>query len=105
MAVSADDILCLLAELEQGDPLEFGETPVDEADARRLVALSMAKFSDDLAAQGIGAESREALALATAARVLLDNMRLHYQLLVKQGEPTPDANALLRAIAAGPMKR
>lgn len=105
MAVSADDILCLLAELEQGDPLEFGEMPADEQSARRLVALSMAKVSDDLAAQGISAESREALALAIAARVLLDNMRLHYQLLVRQGKPVPDANALLRAIAAGPLKR
>jgi hypothetical protein len=100
MAVSAHDIQTLLAELEQGDPLDLGEVPLDEAAARRIVVLSMAKFSQDLAAQGMNAETREALALATAARVLLDNLKLHYQLLVKAGVPPQDAQSLLTDIAA-----
>lgn len=100
MTVSANDVLTLLAELEQGDPIEFGELPLAEDEARRIVALSMAKFSEDLAREGVESELREALALATAARVLLDNLALHYRLLSRSGSTLPDAAQLLDSIAA-----
>lgn len=100
MAVSARDILTLLAEIEQGDPLDFGDLPLAEDTARELVTLSMAKFSADTASQGLGPESREALALAISARLLLDNLKLHYQVLTWDGQPAPDAGELLKAIAS-----
>ncbi len=100
MPITAHDIHTLLLELEQGDPLELGEVPLDDEKARRTVVLSMAKFSQDLADKGLTAETREALALATAARVLLDNLKLHYQLMVKAGVAPADAQSLLADIAA-----
>lgn len=99
MAASADTILSLLHELEQGDPLDFGDMPLSEDGARQVVALSLAKFSDDLAADGIPAELREQLALAVATRVVLDNLALNYKLLVAAGAPDVTAESLLAGIA------
>lgn len=99
MVASADTILSLLHELEQGDPLDFGDMPLSEDGARQVVALSLAKFSDDLAADGIPAELREQLALAVATRVVLDNLALNYKLLVAAGTPDVTAESLLAGIA------
>jgi hypothetical protein len=101
MAVSADDIRTLLTELEQGDPLDFGDIPLQEESARQLVVLSMAKFSGDLEQEGLPAEAREALALATCARVLLDNLLLNYRVMTQSGTAAPNAHDLLMAIAGG----
>lgn len=100
MTANPDLILSLLHELEQGDPLDFGSMSLSEDAARRVVALSLARFSEQLAAEGIPAELREQLALATAARVVLDNLALHYQLLVATGAPATSAQDLLDGIAA-----
>jgi hypothetical protein len=100
MAATPDLILSLLHELEQGDPLDFGAMSLSEDAARQVVALSLAGFSERLAAEGIPAELREQLALATAARVVLDNLALHYQLLVATGAPATSAEDLLAGIAA-----
>lgn len=99
MANSADVILSLLHELEQGDPLDFGDMPLSEDGARKVVALSLAKFSDELAADGVPAELREQLALAVATRVVLDNLALNYKLLVSSGAPDVTAESLLAGIA------
>lgn len=100
MAVCVDLIMTLLQELEQTDSLDFGDMGVSEESARRVVALSLAKFSEDLAAGGIPPELREHLALATAARVVLDNLVLNYRLLVASGAPDTSADELLANIAA-----
>lgn len=99
MPAAARDILTLLLELEQGDPLDLGTLPLDEQQARKLVVLSMEKFSQDLAAAGIAADARETLALATAARLLLDNLKLNYRVLTASGAPAPDVQVLLRSIS------
>jgi hypothetical protein len=39
MAVSVSDILALLADLEEVNPLECTDVPVDDGAARKLVAL------------------------------------------------------------------
>lgn len=94
-----DVILDLLTDLEEGNPLDFGDVPFDEQDARRLIALSMAKLSEDLREKGISADSREVLALAVVTRVMLDNLLLNYRLLRQGGGPVPNAQQLLHAIA------
>jgi hypothetical protein len=99
MAASAELILTLLNDLEQGDPLDFGDMPLSEDAARNVVALSLAKFSEELVAQGVPAELREQLALAVATRVVLDNLALNYKLLVAGGAPDVTAEALLAGIA------
>jgi hypothetical protein len=100
MTVSADLILSLLHELEHGDPLDFGDMPLSEDAARNVVALSLAKFSQDLAADGIPAELREGLALAVATRVVLDNLALNFRLLVAGGVPDVNAESLLAGFAS-----
>jgi hypothetical protein len=105
MHIDPSTILELLHELEVGDPLDFGNLSISEEDARNLVAVSLSKLSQDLAQQGLSSESREALALATAARLLLDNLTLHYRLLALQGAAPTDAKALLEAIRTSSLKR
>ena len=100
MAHSADVILSLLHELEQGDPLDFGDMPLSEDGARKVVALSLAKFSDELAADGIPPDLREQLALAVATRVVLDNLAINYKLLISSGAPGVTAESLLAGIAS-----
>lgn len=99
MSQLVDDILTLLTDLEEGDPLDFGDVPLDEQDARRLIALSMAQLSEDLREKGISADSREVLALAVATRVMLDNLILNYRLLQQGGGPIPNAQQLINIIA------
>jgi hypothetical protein len=98
MAITSEDILTLLSELEQGDPLDMEHIPIADDAARRLVALSLAKLSADLERQGMPPVAREALALSATARVMLDNMVLSYRLLSAAGAP-PDVEGLLKAIA------
>lgn len=95
MSALAPLVSTLLADLEVADPIDFGDMPANDDATRQLVVLSMVKFSDDLTAQGLPPEAREALALAATARVLLDNMSLHYRLLKATGAPAESVDQLL----------
>jgi hypothetical protein len=64
----------------------------------------MAKFSADMASKGIPVETREALALAIATRVMLDNVMLNYRRIVQSGEPPPNVLELLMGISHGTRK-
>lgn len=96
--MSADHVnllLTLMQDVEAGDPLDFGAIPLDEAEARRLVALSMLKIRDDLAAINAPAEERELVLMASAGHLVLENMLLHYQRLTANGQGAKEAAAAL----------
>lgn len=96
--MSADHVnvlLTLMQDVEAGDPLDFGAIPLDEAEARRLVALSMLKIRDDLAALDAPAEERELVLMASAGHLVLENMLLHYHRLTANGQGAEDAAAAL----------
>ncbi len=100
MPVTPEIIYSLLLELEQGDPQDFANLSLSEDDARRLVCNSVCQLTRNLAADGMGAESREALALAICARLVLENLVLHVERLQREGVARVDAAALLRTLAA-----
>jgi hypothetical protein len=96
--VSTDHVkvlLTLMEDVEAGDPLDFGAIPLDEAEARRLVALSILKIRDDLAAIDAPAEERELVLMASAGHLVLENMLLHYQRLIANGQGAEAAAAAL----------
>ena len=101
MSAMVQDVLATMKFIEEGDPLDLGDLALDEVEARNLVALSMAKFSEDTERNGQGAAERELLALAVAGRVLLDNLRLHVQVLRLQGAVVPSAADLLKRFGRG----
>lgn len=100
MPLSPEIIYSLLLELEQGDPQDFANLSLSEEAARRLVCSSVCQFTGNLAAEGLGAESREALALAMCARLVLENLVLHVERLQREGVARVDAAQLLRQLAA-----
>jgi len=79
-------LLTLMQDVEAGDPLDFGAIPLDEAEARRLVVLSMLKIRDDLAAIDAPTEERELVLMASAGHLVLENMLLHFQRLTASGQ-------------------
>jgi hypothetical protein len=85
----------LLADIEHSDPVDFGDMPADDDTTRRSVVHALVKFSEGLRLQSISAEAREALALATAARLVLDNLALNYRLLKSTGAPAVSVEQLL----------
>lgn len=90
VAARLAQLLALMDEVEAGDDLDFADLPVDEADARRLVAAAMLQLQDDLARGAVDAPLRELVLLATAGHLVLENFLLHYRQLRQQ-----DANATL----------
>lgn len=77
--ISPGSILALLEEIEVEDPLDFGNLPVDERMARSLVVTQLAELRENLIRARVCGEDREALLLATASRVILENLLLHVQ--------------------------
>jgi hypothetical protein len=93
-------LLTLMHDVEAGDPLDFGALSLDEAEARRLVALSMLKLRDDLAA--LPAEERELVLMASAGHLVLENLLLHYERLTASGQGAEEAaSALLGRLRKG----
>jgi hypothetical protein len=79
-------LLTLMLDVEDGDPLDFGELSINEAEARRLVALSMLKMQADLDALQISPEERELVLMAAAAHLVLENLLIHVRHLKDDGE-------------------
>jgi hypothetical protein len=77
-------LMALMEEVEAGDALDFGEVPVEEADARRLVAAAMLEMQEDLVRGGVKRDLRELVLLATAGHLVLENFLMHYQRLKLQ---------------------
>lgn len=105
----ADDrltaLLTLMQDVESGDPLDFGALPIDEEEARSLVALSMLKMQAELDTLGISPPERELLLMAAAAHLVLENFLIHFRHLQASGESGAETMqallARLRASGAG----
>lgn len=77
-----------MLEVERSDPIDFADLPFPEEALRGLVAThlcemaaSMEKFSD---------EDRLLTLLAVSAKLVLENLVLHVQLLRQHGIPLSD---------------
>ena len=103
MKLGLEEMLQLLQEVEQGDPLDFGDLPMDEEQLRRLVLSDLLQRDQQLQASA-SAEECQLIYLLSTARLVLENLLLHLQLLrLEQPEGGSDAQwqALLRRFRRG----
>jgi hypothetical protein len=100
MEVTIDDLTGLLAELEQEDPVDYGELPFGEAELRSLVLSSLLERHRALQASGLDAGDVNLTYMLSTAMLVLENLVLHARLLVLQGNRI-DVNALLKKYSGG----
>ena len=103
MKLGLEEMLQLLQEVEQGDPLDFADLPMDEDQLRRLVLSDLLQRDQQLQASA-SAEECQLIYLLSTARLVLENLLLHLQLLrLEQPEGGSDAQwqALLRRFRRG----
>jgi hypothetical protein len=100
MGITPEDLQALMREVEQEDPIDFADLPFDEHDLRSLVANHLCEMAD--AMESFSEEDRRLTLLAVAAKLVLENMVLHIQLLRRHGLPMSEtANALLNRLRQG----
>jgi hypothetical protein len=93
MPITAQQLEMLIQEVELEDPIDFADLPFEEDALRALVAdrlCGMAAAMDDFTE-----EDRLLSLLAVAAKLLLENLVLHVQLLRRDGVPLSDSSAAL----------
>ena len=83
MTISSAELAALIREIEVEDPIDYGDLPYDEDDLRLLVCGHIREIADQ--ADRLGAESRQTVLLAVAAKLVLENLVLHIRLMQAQG--------------------
>lgn len=97
MPIQPEQLAALMREVEQEDPIDFADLPFPEDELRALVAnhlCEMAAAMDDFSQ-----EDRLLTLLVVSAKLVLENLVLHVQLLRRHGLPvSDDVDALLRRL-------
>lgn len=94
MHITPSQLAALVHEVEQDDPIDFADLPFDQADLRELVANHLCEMVAGM--DQFSNEDRQLTLLAVAAKLVLENLVLHLQLLRCQGAPIgEDAASLL----------
>jgi len=97
MTITPDILEALIKEVEAEDPIDFADLPFDEHALRALVASHLCEMADKL--EPFSAEDQKLTLLAVAARLVLENLVLHVQLLRQHGLPLSEpVQALLNRL-------
>jgi hypothetical protein len=88
MKLGLEEVLTLLAAIEQDYPWLTEELPFDENALRRLVVADLLERDALLHQQGVSAEDRQLVYLVSTARLVLDNLLLYLRLM--RHETLPD---------------
>ena len=80
----------IMADLAEGDPLDFGGLSIGEAEARQLMAFHLCEVDEKLRLADLDAEERLAFMAAIAAHALVENMLLNVDKL-RRAEQGSDA--------------
>lgn len=100
MPIKPEDLAALMREVEQEDPIDFADLPFPEDDLRRLIASHLCEMA--AAMENFSTEDRLMTLLAVAAKLVLENLVLHVQLLRRHGLPVGDnVDALLGRLRKG----
>jgi hypothetical protein len=100
MSITRQELEALMHEVEVEDPIDFADLPFDEQELRGLVASHLCEMAD--AMDNFSEEDRRLTLLAVAAKLVLENLVLHIQLLRRHGLPLSDsAEALLGRLRKG----
>jgi len=69
----------IMADIADGDPLDFGELSISEENARQIMATHLCEVDRQLTDAGLDAEDRLAFMAAIAAHSLVENMLLNIE--------------------------
>lgn len=100
MPIKPEQLAALMREVEQEDPIDFADLPFAEDDLRELVANHLCEMA--AAMENFSTEDRLLTLLAVSAKLVLENMVLHIQLLRRHGLPVGEnVDALLSRLRKG----
>jgi hypothetical protein len=100
MPIKPEHLAALMREVEQEDPIDFADLPFAEDDLRTLVATHLCEMA--AAMENFNTEDRLLTLLAVSAKLVLENLVLHVQLLRRHGLPVgDDVEALLSRLRKG----
>jgi len=100
MPIKPDDLAALMREVELEDPIDFADLPFAEEDLRTLVANHLCEMAASM--ENFSTEDRLLTLLAVSAKLVLENLVLHVQLLRRHGLPVgEDVEALLGRLRKG----
>ena len=85
MPISPNQLAALMQEVEQEDPIDFADLPFGEDELRTLVAAHLCEMA--AAMENFSTEDRLMTLLAVSAKLVLENLVLHLQLLRQHGLP------------------
>ena len=94
MPIQPEQLAALMHEVEQEDPSDFADLPCPADELRALVASHLCEMA--AAMENFRTEDRLMTLLAVSAKLVLENLVLHVQLLRRHGLPvSEDVEALL----------
>ena len=88
MPIKPEQLAMLMQEVEREDPIDFADLPFPEDDLRQLVADHLCEMAASM--ENLGTEDRLLTLLAVSAKLVLENLVLHVQLLRRHGLPVGD---------------
>ena len=100
MPIKPEELAALMREVELEDPIDFADLPFPEDDLRALVANHLCEMAG--AMENFSTEDRLMTLLAVSAKLVLENLVLHVQLLRRHGLPVGEnVEALLGRLRKG----
>jgi hypothetical protein len=97
MPIQPEQLAALMLEVETEDPIDFADLPFGENELRQLVAAHLCEMAG--AMENFSTEDRLMTLLAVSAKLVLENLVLHLQLLREHGLPVSEGvEALLRRL-------
>lgn len=93
MPIKPEELAALMREVEIEDPIDFADLPFGEDELRDLVAVHLCEMAG--AMENFSTEDRLMTLLAVSAKLVLENLVLHVQLLRRHGLPVSDSAAEL----------
>jgi len=93
MPIQPAELAALMQEVEREDPIDFADLPFPEDALRNLVASHLCDMA--AAMDNFSTEDRLMTLLAVSAKLVLENLVLHVQLLTRHGLPVGENVAAL----------
>ena len=101
MSIQPDQLAALMREVEREDPIDFADLPFPEDEMRAIVADHLCEMA--AAMENFNEEDRTLTLLAVSAKLVLENLVLHVQLLRRHGLPVSEnVEALLGRLRRDP---
>ena len=92
--ITPETLQLLMKEVESEDPVDFADLPFEEDALRAIIADHLCEIAERL--ENFSVEDRQVTLMAVAAKLVLENLVLHVQLLRQHGIPlSREVDALL----------